>query len=96
MNSVSIHADGGRFALAGHQDYVLNDEPMNWLKAQGVEPAIMTTLNTNAPAVFTDQVAFLEHLASKGIDILDRQLLRLSAKRQSGPPSATMVCSAGR
>ncbi|MBM3093034.1 transposase [Ensifer sp. T173] len=61
---------------SGHQDYVLNDEAMNWLKAQGVEHAIMARLKTNPPAVFTDQVAFLEHLASKGIDILDRQLLR--------------------
>ncbi|RVM75448.1 transposase [Sinorhizobium meliloti] len=61
---------------AGHQDYVLNDEAMNWLKAQGVEHAIMARLKTNPPAVFTDQIAFLEYLASKGIDILDRQLLR--------------------
>ncbi|MHC2357817.1 hypothetical protein ACVMB3_007340 [Sinorhizobium meliloti] len=36
----------------------------------------MARLKTNPPAVFTDQVAFLEHLASKGIDILDRELLR--------------------
>nr|WP_234827454.1 hypothetical protein [Sinorhizobium meliloti] len=49
---------------------------MNWLKAQGVEHAIMARLKTNPPAVFTDQIAFLEYLASKGIDILDRQLLR--------------------
>lgn len=46
------------------------------LKAQGVESAIMARLKTDPPAVFTDQLAFLEHLAGKGIDILDRQLLR--------------------
>ncbi len=61
---------------AGHQGYVLNDEAMNWLKAQGVEHAIMTKLQINRPAIFADQAAFLEHLVSKGIDILDRQLLR--------------------
>jgi len=47
---------------ASHQDYVLNDEAMNWLKAQGVEHAVMARLKTDPPAVFTDQVAFLEHL----------------------------------
>jgi hypothetical protein len=65
---------------SGHQDYILNDEAMNWLKAQGAEQAIMAKLKTYSPAIFVDQIAFLEHLAGKGIDIFDRQLVRLLAE----------------
>jgi hypothetical protein len=65
---------------AGHQDYVFNDEALKWLRVQGPEHAIMEKLKNNTPTVFADRIAFLEHLASKGIDIFDRQLVRLLAE----------------
>ena len=65
---------------AGHQDYVFNDEALKWLRAQGPEQAIMEKLKNNTPTVFADRIAFLKHLASKGIDIFDRQLVRLLAE----------------
>ncbi|SCB49695.1 IS66 family transposase [Rhizobium multihospitium] len=65
---------------SGHQGYVINDEAMSWLKTQGADHAIIAKLETHAPVVFVDQVAFLEHLAGKEIDIFDRQLVRLLAE----------------
>ncbi len=65
---------------AGPQDYVFNDEALKWLRAQGPEQAIMEKLKNNTPTVFADRIAFLEHLASKGIDIFDRPLVRLLAE----------------
>ncbi|NRP89054.1 hypothetical protein GFPCMMHI_04979 [Ensifer adhaerens] len=65
---------------SGHQDYVLNNEAMSWLEAQGAEQATIAKLVTYSPIIFVDQIAFLEHLAGKGIDIFDRQLVRLLAE----------------
>ncbi len=62
---------------AGHQDYILNEEAMNWLRTQGaVEQTIMEKLATRSTTIFADQVAFLEYLTGRGIDIFDRQLIR--------------------
>ncbi|WP_412474967.1 hypothetical protein ACK83U_19400 (plasmid) [Rhizobium sp. WW22] len=48
---------------AGHQDYILNEEAMNWLRTQGaVEQAIVEKLVTRSTTIFADQVAFLEYL----------------------------------
>lgn len=55
---------------AGHQNYILNDEAMNWLRTQGAEQAIVEKLKTRPT---TDQVAFLEYLTGRDIDIFDRQ-----------------------
>jgi hypothetical protein len=88
-NAFTTQIGGERFSVfrtslsilrAGHQEYVFNDEAMSWLRAQGAEQAIIAKLKSNSPAVFADQIAFLEHLASKGIDIFDRQLVRLLAE----------------
>lgn len=62
---------------AGHQDYILNDEAMNWLQTQGAEQALMGKLQSRSSIIFADQVAFLEYLTGRGIDIFDRQLMRL-------------------
>jgi len=63
---------------AGHQDYILNDEAIKWLRTQGaIEQMIMEKLATGSTIIFADQVAFLEYLTGRGIDIFDRQLLRL-------------------
>ncbi|KQW60514.1 hypothetical protein ASD02_25295 [Ensifer sp. Root1252] len=81
---------------AGHQDYVLNDEAMKWLKAQGVEHALMARLKTNPPAVFTDQVAFLDHLAARASISSTDSFCVLLRRRRSGAPSAITACSAAR
>lgn len=62
---------------AGHQDFILNDEAMSWLRTQGAEQAIMEKLQSRSVPIFADQIAFLEYLTGKGIDIFDRQLMRL-------------------
>lgn len=68
---------------AGHQDYILNDEAMNWLRTQGAEQALMEKLQSRSAIIFADQVAFLEYLTGRGIDIFDRQLMRLLAEAGS-------------
>ncbi|NLS17126.1 transposase [Rhizobium sp. P40RR-XXII] len=68
---------------AGHQDYILNEEAINWLRTQGAEQAIVEKLTTRSTTIFADQVAFLEYLTGRSIDIFDRQLLRLLLEASS-------------
>jgi hypothetical protein len=60
---------------AGHQDYILNEEAMNWLRTQGaVEQAIVEKLVTRSTTIFADQVAFLEYLTGRGRWCSDRRV----------------------
>jgi len=64
-----------------YQDYVLNDAACDYLKSRhGVDPTVIARLRTRKPQHFPNQVPFLEHLAHKGIDIFDKDLVRIIAE----------------
>lgn len=63
------------------QDYVLNDVSFDYLdKRHGVDPALVNRLRTREPQQFSSQIPFLTYLASKGVDIFDRDALRMIAE----------------
>jgi regulator of replication initiation timing len=59
-----------------YQDYVLNDAAFALLEDRQVDPALLARLNMGEPRRFANQVPFLGHLAEKGIDIFDRDIIR--------------------
>lgn len=60
-----------------YRDYVLNEAAFDYLdRRHGVDPALVAKLRTRGPLRFSNQVPFLEHLASKGVDIFDKQIIR--------------------
>ena len=63
-----------------YQDYVLNDAALAYLQDRGGDPALIARLRDHVPRQFCNQVPFLEHLAGRGIDIFDKQVIRLLAK----------------
>ena len=64
-----------------YQDYVLNDAASDYLKTRhGVDPTVIARLQTRTPQRFSNQVPFLEHLAQKGVDIFDKDMVRAVAE----------------
>jgi len=64
-----------------YQDYVLNDATSDYLKTRhGVDPTVIARLQTRTPQRFSNQVPFLEHLAQKGVDIFDKDMVRVVAE----------------
>ncbi|KAB0564191.1 transposase [Brucella anthropi] len=64
-----------------YQDYVLNDAASDYLKTRhGVDPTVIARLQTRTPQRFCNQVPFLEHLAQKGVDIFDKDMVRAVAE----------------
>ena len=63
-----------------YQDYVLNDAAFDYLDRRRADPALDGQAADHEPQRFCDQVPFLEHLAGKGIDIFDRQAIRVLAE----------------
>ncbi|KRD56754.1 transposase [Ensifer sp. Root278] len=63
-----------------YQDYVLNDAAFDYLDRRRVDPALVAKIRSHEPRRFCNQVPFLEYLASKGIDIFDRQAIRVLAE----------------
>lgn len=64
-----------------YQDYVLNDAAFDYLDNRyGVDPALVNRLRTREPLMFSNQVPFLEHLASKGVDIFNKDTVRVVAE----------------
>ena len=62
-------------------DYVLNQTAFDYLQDRhGVDPAVIARLQTRRPLHFPNQVPFLEHLAARGIDIFDKQVVCLLAE----------------
>jgi hypothetical protein len=59
-----------------YQDYVLNEAAFTFVEDRQVDPALVARLRAPEPQHFANQVAFLEHLAAKGIDIFDSQTIR--------------------
>ncbi len=60
-----------------YRDYVLNDAAFDYLLARNTDPAIIALLRTRKPQHFPNQVPFLEHLLSNGVDIFDKDVLRI-------------------
>ncbi|MBZ9603348.1 IS66 family transposase [Phyllobacterium chamaecytisi] len=60
-----------------YQDYVLNDAAFDYLEDRRGDPSLIARLRTVEPQRFCNQVPFLEHLAHKGIDIFDRDMIRV-------------------
>ncbi|MBB4189410.1 FtsZ-binding cell division protein ZapB [Sinorhizobium terangae] len=81
---------------SGHQDYVLNDEAMNWLKAQGLEQALMAKLKTNPPQYSPTRLRSSSIWSARASISSTDSFCVLSRRRQSGGRSATMDCSATR
>ncbi|AHK47330.1 conserved hypothetical 36.1 kDa protein (plasmid) [Ensifer adhaerens OV14] len=63
-----------------YQDYVLNDAAFDYLDNRRADPALAAKLRSHEPRRFCNQVPFLEYLAGKGIDIFDRQAVRVLAE----------------
>lgn len=60
-----------------YQDYVLKDAAFDYLaQRHGTDPAIVARLRTRSPQRFCNEVPFLHYLASKGIDIFDKEKIR--------------------
>ncbi|MET3615846.1 hypothetical protein ABID16_004193 [Rhizobium aquaticum] len=68
--------------LRGHYcDYALNQAALDYLQERhGVDSAVIARLRTRRPLHFAKQVPFLEHLAARGIDIFNKQIVRLLAE----------------
>ncbi|RDL46784.1 hypothetical protein BLJAPNOD_06443 [Ensifer sp. M14] len=63
-----------------YQDYVLNDAALDYLDGRRADPALVAKIRSHEPRRFCNQVPFLEYLADKGIDIFDRQAVRVLAE----------------
>lgn len=60
-----------------YQDYVLNDAAFDYLdQRHGTDPTLVAGLRTRTPQHFRNEIAFLHYLASKGIDIFDKEAIR--------------------
>jgi len=62
---------------AGHEDYVINEAALAYLRTQPVEGAVITRLAAHPDQVFSSHMEWLEHLLRCSINIFDRPLLRL-------------------
>ena len=62
---------------AGHEDYVVNEAALTYLRGQGVEQAVIARVTTLQGQVFRSDLEWLEHLARCSINIFDRPLLQL-------------------
>ncbi|PSS64573.1 hypothetical protein C6558_13395 [Ensifer sp. NM-2] len=63
-----------------YHDYVLNDAAFDYLDNRRADPALAAKLRSHETRRFSNQVPFLEYLAGKGIDIFDRQAVRVLAE----------------
>jgi hypothetical protein len=63
-----------------YQDYVLNDAAFEYLEERNGGPPLTAGLRSFEPQHFCNQVPFLTHLASKGVDIFDTQAVGLLAE----------------
>jgi hypothetical protein len=61
---------------AGHEDYVVNEATLDYLRRQPVEAAVIARVTTLQGQVFRSQMDWLEHLARCSINIFDRPLLQ--------------------
>jgi hypothetical protein len=87
---------------AGHEDYVINDAALDYMRRRQVDPLLIETLAVPPQKIFASQMAWLDHLARCAIDIFDRALLRVLSEaalwgtiRHHGLMSATVVVSDG-
>jgi hypothetical protein len=60
-----------------YQDYVLGDAAFDYLEGRRADPALVARLRTHEPLRFCNQVPFLEHLARNGINIFDKDIIRI-------------------
>ncbi|TWB12171.1 transposase IS66 family protein [Rhizobium sp. ERR 1071] len=56
-----------------YRDYVLSDAAFDYLEGRRADPDLAARLHSFEPQRFCNEVPFLEHLASKGVEIFDRQ-----------------------
>ena len=61
---------------AGHEDYVVNEAALDYLRRQPVEAAVIARLTKLQGQVFSSQLEWLEQLARCSINIFDRPLLQ--------------------
>ncbi|QRM32161.1 transposase [Microvirga sp. VF16] len=61
---------------AGHEDYVVNEAALDYLRAQSVEAAVVARLSKLQGQVFRSDLEWLEQLARCSINIFDRPLLQ--------------------
>jgi hypothetical protein len=87
---------------AGHEDYVINDAAIGYMRTRMIDPALIAKLDVGPQKVFSSQTAWLEHLAMLSIDIFDKTLLRAlsegaiwGAIRHHGLMSTAVVVSDG-
>ncbi|MBB3146742.1 hypothetical protein FHS21_003158 [Phyllobacterium trifolii] len=85
---------------AGHEDYVINDAAIDYMRTRQIDPALIAKLDARPQKVLSSQAAWLEHLASCSIDIFDKQRVRLlseaaiwGAIRHHGLMGKTVVVS---
>ncbi|WP_246801996.1 hypothetical protein [Ensifer sp. ENS06] len=58
----------------------MNDAAFDYLDDRRADPALAAKLCSHEPRRFCNQVPFLEYLARKGIDIFNRQAVRVLAE----------------
>ncbi|WP_349963455.1 transposase [Rhizobium sp. ZPR3] len=63
-----------------YRDYVLNDAAFDYLEGRRADPGLAARLHSFEPQHFCNEVPFLERLASKGVEIFDRQGVGLLAE----------------
>lgn len=63
-----------------YKDYVLNDAAFDYLEARHGCPPLPAELRCLEPQRFSNEVPFMAHLASKGVDIFDTQIVGLLAE----------------
>ena len=61
---------------AGHEDYVVNEAALDYLRRQPIEAAVIARLTTLQGKVFRSDLDWLEHLERCSINIFDRSLLQ--------------------
>lgn len=61
---------------AGHEDYIINDDALAYMRERGVEVQVIDKLAAHPRKLFASQLEWLEHLAALPIDVFDRTLLR--------------------
>ncbi|WP_313903792.1 transposase [Rhizobium leguminosarum] len=63
-----------------YQDYVLNDAAFSYLESRKADPALLAQLKSKEPQLFASKLPFLTFLAAKGINIFDKQIIRVLAE----------------
>ena len=61
---------------AGHEDYVINEAALDYMRQRKVAPDIIARLATHAETLFCSQMAWYDHLVRLHLDVFDPSLVR--------------------